>query len=103
MSGLAAYPGDPCYDPSRPSWLPYSIDDIQEAECETGTSNWWSAGWSELGSQAAGAVTSAASSAVSGAASGAASGVTDLSLSGGLLIGGAIALGLLVLMVVVKK
>ena len=103
MNGLAAYPGDPCYDPNRPSWLPYWLDEIQEGECETGTSNWWSAGWSELGGQAAGAVTSAASSVVSGAASGAASGVSDLTLSGGLLIGGVVACVALVILLLVKK
>ncbi len=31
--GLGLYPGDPCYDPDRPSWLPYWIDDFTESDC----------------------------------------------------------------------
>ena len=29
--GLAAYPTDPYYDPDRPAWLPYWIDDPTES------------------------------------------------------------------------
>ncbi len=32
--GLAAYPTDPYYDPSRPSWLPYWIDTPTESEAK---------------------------------------------------------------------
>lgn len=39
MNGLAAYPGDPCYDPDRPSWLPYWLDDFTESDCKWGASN----------------------------------------------------------------
>jgi hypothetical protein len=30
-SGVGAYPTDPYYDPARPSWLPYWIDDPTES------------------------------------------------------------------------
>lgn len=39
MNGLAAYPGDPCYDPSRPTWLPYWLDDFSESDCKYNASN----------------------------------------------------------------
>jgi len=39
MSGLAAYPGDPCYDPDRPTWLPYWLDDFTESDCKWNASN----------------------------------------------------------------
>lgn len=32
--GLGLYPSSPCYDPSRPSWLPYWIDDLSESGCK---------------------------------------------------------------------
>ena len=31
LSGLGAYPTDSYYDPNRPSWLPYWIDDPTES------------------------------------------------------------------------
>lgn len=31
--GLGLYPSDPCYDPNRPSILPYWIDDLTESAC----------------------------------------------------------------------
>jgi len=31
---LAEYPGYYCYDASRPSWLPYWLDDITESLCK---------------------------------------------------------------------
>jgi hypothetical protein len=34
--GVGAYPGDLCYDPNRPSWLPYWITDFTEANCSIG-------------------------------------------------------------------
>lgn len=34
VRGLAVYPGSPCYDPDRPSWLPYWIDDLSESGCK---------------------------------------------------------------------
>lgn len=35
--GLGAYPDETCYDPSRPSWLPYWLDDFQEEACKANT------------------------------------------------------------------
>jgi hypothetical protein len=32
--GFGDYPGDACYDPSRPSWLPYIVNDATEEACE---------------------------------------------------------------------
>lgn len=37
--GMGVYPGDPCYDSSRPSWLPYWLDDFTESDCKWGSSN----------------------------------------------------------------
>jgi hypothetical protein len=31
--GVGVYPGDACYDPSRPSWLPYWLDTNSENLC----------------------------------------------------------------------
>jgi hypothetical protein len=97
MTGLGLNPGDPCYDPTRPSWLPYWFNDIQESECESGTTNWWAAGWSDLGQQGGAAVTEAVRDVASGAAAGAAAEASDISLSGGLLIGGVVVAAVLVL------
>ena len=108
MRGLAAYPGDPCYDPNRPSWLPYWIDDTAEDECGTGTSNLFASMWdtftnpslltSEIGTSAGEAAGSAASTVANAAATGVeAAGMTAASsLTGGgygiaivaLLVGG---------------
>ncbi len=35
MGRLGMYPGDLCYDPNRPSWLPYVVDSATEGLC------WW--------------------------------------------------------------
>lgn len=32
-TGMGAYPGDACYDPSRMSWYPYWLDNPREAGC----------------------------------------------------------------------
>jgi hypothetical protein len=31
--GMGQYPGDSCYNPDRPSWLPYWIDTFSEEAC----------------------------------------------------------------------
>lgn len=36
LTGLGVYPGDPCYDPTRPSWLPYWWDTNSENLCRFG-------------------------------------------------------------------
>jgi hypothetical protein len=33
-SGLGMYPDETCFDVSRPSWLPYWIDDFAESSCK---------------------------------------------------------------------
>lgn len=42
--GMGEYPGDPCYDPGRPSLLPYWISSGQELACVLGSG---AAGWYE--------------------------------------------------------
>ena len=37
--GLGEYPGYYCYDASRPSWLPYWIDDFTESQCKWNLGN----------------------------------------------------------------
>jgi len=32
--GLGMYPDETCFDPTRPSWLPYWLDDISESACK---------------------------------------------------------------------
>ena len=34
MFGLAAYPDETCFDPTRPGILPYFIDDLTESACK---------------------------------------------------------------------
>lgn len=95
--GLGLSPGDACFDSTRSSLLPYWIDNAQEAECLTGTTNWWDAGWAEIGNQVAGATTGAAAAAASGAASGIEAGISTASPGG---IFGLVAIGLGVLLIV---
>ena len=32
--GLGIYPSSPCFDPTRPSWLPYWLDTLSESGCK---------------------------------------------------------------------
>jgi len=32
--GMGMYPDETCFDSTRPSWLPYWLDDIQEPQCK---------------------------------------------------------------------
>jgi hypothetical protein len=34
LGALAMYPDETCFDVTRPSWLPYWIDDITESQCK---------------------------------------------------------------------
>jgi hypothetical protein len=34
--GLGIYPGNPCYDPTRPTWVPYWWDTPSESGCKFG-------------------------------------------------------------------
>ena len=69
--GLGLYPSDPCFDPNRPSLLPYWIDDATESNCFYG-------GGSILGDviPAAGYM---ATTAIGGAAQGVAMGLANSS------------------------
>lgn len=33
VRGLGLYPDEPCYDPARPSWLPYWLSSYTEEDC----------------------------------------------------------------------
>jgi len=33
LIGLGMYPDETCFDTSRPSWLPYVVDDLTEITC----------------------------------------------------------------------
>lgn len=39
LRGIGEYPGYYCYDATRPSWLPYWIDDFSEEQCNLNPSN----------------------------------------------------------------
>lgn len=32
--GMGVYPDQPCYDPQRPTWMPYWLDDLTESSCK---------------------------------------------------------------------
>jgi hypothetical protein len=34
LQGLGEYPDETCFDASRPSWLPYWLNDLTESQCE---------------------------------------------------------------------
>ena len=34
VSGLGMYPDETCFDVTRPSWLPYWLDDLSESACK---------------------------------------------------------------------
>jgi hypothetical protein len=101
--GLGLYPTladgttpNPCFDPNRPSWMPYWIDDSTESACYYDTDS--------LSGQVAGAATqmssvvgATAGGLVSGAVGGAAQGIGS-SLSGtAVLIGAAVIAGIVLL------
>lgn len=83
LSGLGMYPTDACYDGSRPSWLPYWIDDSVESACKYNSDSLIGQMGGVVGS-ATGAVASATGDLLAGAASNAAS---QLNLNGYLVVG----------------
>lgn len=111
--GFGAYPGDPCFDPDRPSWLPYWLDDFTESECKYNATSIGGAivgafeSPGEVASNVGGVVGQAAGSLVSDVAGGAASAgsgfLSSLDLQGELLLAGGVLLGVVVLMEVLKK
>ena len=34
LGSLGMYPDQTCFDPTRPSWLPYWLDDLTESNCK---------------------------------------------------------------------
>jgi hypothetical protein len=113
VPGLGAYPTDPCYDPNRPSWLPYWLDDLTESDCKypNGVLSDLPQAEANIGgvigqtvgsgvSDVASGVATATEAAATGAVTG---GVSDLSTGGGVLLLGAAVVGTLLLLVLVKK
>lgn len=92
MRGVGAYPTDSYFDPDRPSWLPYWIDDFTESAAKYGTTS--------LPGQMGGVVGSAAASVAAGAAdavAGAAANAIDTSVTGTLMIAAVVLGGLFLL------
>jgi len=99
LTGLGLYPGDPCYDPNRPSLLPYWIDDFTESECYYNSTSILGATGNLIG-QDVGTVVGAAGSAIGNAAT---SAVSQFTLSSGLALAGLGVLALLVVIMVTRK
>lgn len=105
--GLAAYPGDPCYDSGRPSMLPYWLDDFTESDCKYNASNIVQASINAFGdpgqvaSNVGGVTGQAVGSGVNAIASGiasTASGIAGtLDWSGILLVGGLLLAGVILI------
>ena len=105
--GLAAYPGDPCYDSARPSYLPYWLDDFTESDCKYNASNIVQASINAFGdpgqvaSNVGGVTGQAVGSGVNAIASGiasTASGIAGtLDWSGILLVGGLLLAGVILI------
>lgn len=38
--GMGMYPGETCFDPTRPSWLAYYFDDFTETACKANELLW---------------------------------------------------------------
>lgn len=93
---LAMYPDDPCYDPDRPSWLPYWIDDFTESDCKYNASNILQATGNAAG-EAVGAVTGTAASAAGSIIGNAASAAVQNTSISGLAVMGGIAVVVLLL------
>lgn len=92
--GMSAYPTDSYYDPDRPSWLPYWIDDPTESLAKYNASNLLQATANAAGTAAGsvvGTVADSAASAVSNTLSSAFGSISGQNL----LILGAIAAGIL--------
>lgn len=92
---LGAYPTDTYYDPNRPSWLPYWLDDSAESAAKYGTT--------DLAGQMGGVVGAATGDITSGIASAATNaGVQLINTSGfsGILLLGAAGL---ILYALIKK
>jgi hypothetical protein len=100
--GFGMYPtnadgtDNPCFDPNRPSWLPYWFDTPTESACKYGTTDFTGQVAGAASSMAA-PIGATAGGLLSGAVGGAAQGVTS-SISGTVvLIGVAVLAGVLAL------
>lgn len=108
-----AYPDNPCYDASRPSWLPYWLDDITESNCKYPTSLIGSLPQVEsnvtgvigqtIGAGAADVADAAAAGIESASFGVVAAGASNLDLGGGSLLTIAAVVGVLFLLYMVKK
>jgi hypothetical protein len=108
--GLGAYPTDPCYDPSRPTWLPYWFDDLTESDCKYPSGVLSDLPQAEsnitgvVGQTAGAAVADVANAAAAGASSAAtglfAGGTNNITPGGGLMLAAVLVIGMIVL---VKK
>lgn len=107
--GLGAYPTDPCYDATRPDWLPYWFDDLTESDCKYPNgvlSDLPQAGTNitAVAGQTVGAGAADIASGIAAGATGAATAATgNLSLGGGVVLLAIAGIGILVLMAAVKK
>ena len=111
--GFGAYPGTPCYDPNRPSWLPYWFDDFTESDCKYPSglladlpqagSNLTGVVGQTVGATAADIVDAAATGAASAGQGILAGGANNLTTGGGLILGVAALVGVLFLVEMVKK
>jgi len=87
--GVGAYPDDPYFDPNRPSWLPYWIDDSTESALKYNSDSLAGQMGGVVG-KAGAAVAGGVADAVAGAADNAIkTSVTGTLVMGALLIGGA--------------
>lgn len=117
LSGIGAYPTDPCYDPDRPSWLPYWLDDFTESDCKYNATNIGGAvvgaieNPGQVATNVGGVIGQGAGAAVGDVASGVAAGVTgaanatvsNLTLGGSAVLIGGILLAALVGVMIVSK
>lgn len=96
--GVGAYPTDSYYDPDRPSWLPYWIDDLTESAAKYNSPT--IAG--QMGG-VVGAGVATVGDAISDAATSAVSNAVSTSLSGTLLVGVGVVGALYVMSLLLKR
>ena len=111
--GMGAYPGTPCYDPARPTWLPYWFDDLTESDCKypngvlsdlpQAESNITGVVGQTAGATVADIVDAAAAGAASAGQGILAGGTNNLTTGGGVLLIAAGVIGFMFLMAMVKK
>ncbi len=113
QNGMGAYPGTPCYDPGRPSWLPYWFDGLTESDCKypsgvladlpQAESNITGVVGQTVGATAADVVDAAAAGAASAGQGILAGGAGSLDTGGSVLLIAAGVIGFIFLMAMVKK